>query len=1011
MWKAHFRREVATRQHPSTNDKRAFRAGALRPIFPLLVLLLLAAPSLAAAAPSTPFSSVGGPLLTGWPMFHGNPALTGTAGGPYPLRAQEVWSSSLPLRSPTGNDPPYAPSPVVSGGTVYLASDNVLYTLNSSTGQLVSASYLPGGSGSGPVVGTPLLLSSGVLAVAQDGGPDAMWFGALAGSAATTCNLGGNPASGSPTVVGSNVFQTDTAGNLWRIPLGTILGCPTTPWVAPGGGAQYFSTPSVGYVHGVPVLYVVDSGTRMLDAFQGVGSTAGTPLPGFPLTLAGNRLQGSLSLVNMTNASQVVPMGFVGDTSGGGGTNHLFALDLSTGRVAATLNLPPPAGGGNSGIVTTPALALSPQTSPTEQVYFGSLDGNLSRATFTTGASGGQLAWGWNFTGHGAFYASPVLWGGLVVDGDTSGWLYALNATNGALVWEADMGSAIYASPAISGDRLFESASSGQIACLSAASPPMTLGVPANVPGGTSAQVTVHVGNLNVSGVPQGNLSGVQVSLTSSAGLLPAPVLSTDATGTATFVWTAPLSTNTPVTVSFIATVAPVGYAPAQASGSTVVPPGSGSVGMPLTVSLSAAYSSLTPGASTSLNVTALLNTLPASGATVTLGVSPNLGSVTPSVVTAGSNGLASFLYVAPGNVPSVTSLLVTATATLGNHSGTANAPLTLLPTTNLSGLSVSFLSSSGPVSSKGTQTETVTVTLASSGTAEVNARVTFSVAAGAPGAFSSPTSYSNGSGIASATFTALSVGIPTSVLVTATAQISGLSSGTTSTLLTVDPWALNLSWVLPANGFAPGQGSPIGVTATSGGRAIGSGLAVSLSLGQGSVGTLNATTSRTDSQGIAWFTLIPSGGTPAVTLVASAGGGSGPYSATVAWASATLSTSAKGSTGASTLPLDLWLLIAALAAISILLLVLLLISRRPATGGKGRATSANERPAGWTQETVKDPGQGTPALETGAPEPKATPASPSEALPAETPKEPTETPPGPGDSPSAEEANQNWKE
>jgi len=55
----------------------------------------------------------------------------------------------------------------------------------------------------------------------------------------------------------------------------------------------------------------------------------------------------------------------------------------------------------------------------------------------------------WQFHGKGRFIASPALSGGVVYDGATDGFLYAVDAASGALKWKFRTGARIAASPAV----------------------------------------------------------------------------------------------------------------------------------------------------------------------------------------------------------------------------------------------------------------------------------------------------------------------------------------------------------------------------------------------------------------------------------------------------------------------------------------------------------------------------------------------------------------------------------
>ena len=901
----------------------------------LTVLVVLSGlASVAGAVPATAVHPSRGMVLPGWPMFRGNVSLTGVASGTPPERAAIAWSSVFPNSNPQGNNPPYQSSPVVSQGLVYVTMDNVLYAVNSTTGITTAATYLPGGPGSGPAVGTPSLLSGNILAVAQDGGPNSVWFQNMPAGSGVQCPVGGNPISGSAVPASGAVFLSDTAGNIWRVTLGTLLGCPNTPWQASAGGAAYFSTPAVGYVGGAPALFLPDQGTRALDGFQGTSAATATPLAGFPTPLLGCRLSGSLALLNMTNGTSSMPVGLLGDDCRGGGPSHILAVDLATGHLLANLTIPLPIGGGSSGFYASPALGAAGPDPRVQPVYFASEDGNLSCAYFATGPTGGQMTWGWNFTGKAPFYASPVAWGGLVLDGDTSGWFYALNASTGALVWEVDLGSALYASPAVVAPDVYEVTAQGMLVAIGPAAPPLTIVAPATEGAGGIAQIAVHLGALNASGQPAGGLSGATVTLNASAGFLASSTAVTNSSGVAVFSWTAPAGSNSPISVLFQARTQPAGYGTATAQAVTLVPPGSGTGNNPLSVALGVTQSVLAPGQSSSVSVTVSQLGLPLSGASVSLVPSPALGSVTPSTLTTGVSGSVQFSYTAPAQVPTTTAVTLEAMATQGTDTGSAAASIALVPAGTASGLSLQWQNTNPQVSSLGSIGLSLTVVSAGSGAPVANASVALSILGSGGGSLTPVSVATNAQGVATTTFQAPSVGVTTPVLVEARGTLGNASASSVLEVLVI-PRALTLSWVLPAKGIVSGGPSQIGVVVSSGGSPVGAGIPVTFALTPVTSGTANTSTATTDGGGTAWFTVTPTKGVTALTLSASAGGGNGPYGAANTSLSVPVGNGAgtSGASSASAPPWYLWLAIA-LAAVGLIALALALLG-----GGRRRRT------------------------------------------------------------------------
>ena len=76
-------------------------------------------------------------------------------------------------------------------------------------------------------------------------------------------------------------------------------------------------------------------------------------------------------------------------------------------------------------------------------VYIGSEDGNVYALN---AANGAEL---WNYTTGGTVDSSPAVVGGVVYIGSDDGNVYALNAANGAKLWNYTTGGSVYSSPAV----------------------------------------------------------------------------------------------------------------------------------------------------------------------------------------------------------------------------------------------------------------------------------------------------------------------------------------------------------------------------------------------------------------------------------------------------------------------------------------------------------------------------------------------------------------------------------
>ncbi|AXT33094.1 PKD domain-containing protein [Pseudoalteromonas tunicata] len=114
---------------------------------------------------------------------------------------------------------------------------------------------------------------------------------------------------------------------------------------------------------------------------------------------------------------------------------------------------------------TTTAAVYSPAIlSTNSDVYIGSTDNIF----YAIDSSGSEL---WRFTTNGAIYGSALLLNdgstnNLVIFGSSDGYLYALNAADGVLVWKFKSGGAIKSSPNFKGNNIYVTSTDGKIYCI-----------------------------------------------------------------------------------------------------------------------------------------------------------------------------------------------------------------------------------------------------------------------------------------------------------------------------------------------------------------------------------------------------------------------------------------------------------------------------------------------------------------------------------------------------------------
>jgi outer membrane protein assembly factor BamB/protocatechuate 3,4-dioxygenase beta subunit len=101
-------------------------------------------------------------------------------------------------------------------------------------------------------------------------------------------------------------------------------------------------------------------------------------------------------------------------------------------------------------IVSSPAVANG-------TVYIGLNDGNVTALNATNGA------FIWNYTTASSVYSSPAISDGIVYIGSNDGNIYALNTTTGNKIWNYSTGGQVWSSPAVSDGTVYVGSQSGYI--------------------------------------------------------------------------------------------------------------------------------------------------------------------------------------------------------------------------------------------------------------------------------------------------------------------------------------------------------------------------------------------------------------------------------------------------------------------------------------------------------------------------------------------------------------------
>ncbi len=697
------------------------RSGLARPsllLFCCLGLLLAAGTAAAWAGPSSsagratapvPLSATSAPLVTsgplpifpGWSAYHGDPLLDGRAASSSPQHPVLLWSMPLPLDTSTLPGPgstnrPYQSSPVLFGSEVMITTNDVLYAFNATTGALEQSVDLLGRLGDGPYVATPLVTSTGEVAVAQDGGGNNAGVVDLAtGTVPLVCGLNGNPIASSPAPMPQDlVLYADGSGNVNAVNLATNS-CTGPGFNKVGGGPSYRASPAIVYVNNVRGWDAVltDTGSKKIDIWPTPAGGASTTVT---LTPAPVNLYGSVAVANITNGTQSLATGFLGEEVGVGSASYLWSVNLSSNAPYPSALQMPTGPGKDPGVEGT--VAVVDQGGARADVFLGNDSGGLAGYQFSDAGRGAWTPlWGFNAGPGVQFLASPVYARGNIVDGATNGWIYDVNATTGALAWKMYLGAPMYASPAVSGGIVYAFTSAGGLDAISLAAPPVSLVPPAPSPAGSTSPVFVWAGAVNTTGADRGNLSGASVKLTTTGGTVLGPnPTPTNFTGWAEFNWTTPAGVTSSINCTLTASVSATGYAGASTFALAEVDPSSPPpppVVPPLHALVSSGLSTVLLGGTTWIDVSASSSGgTPLGGAAVQLTLVGG-GTLASTFGPTGANGTFWTTYLAPATLPASPGTLIEVNVSAPGYYSAQNATaleIVAPPTAPLPVLSVS---------------------------------------------------------------------------------------------------------------------------------------------------------------------------------------------------------------------------------------------------------------------------------------------------------------------------------
>jgi eukaryotic-like serine/threonine-protein kinase len=397
-----------------------------------LALLLLAvlifggtAQNVVAQTQSTNNQSASASASDDWSMFRQNPQRTGISSSPAP-NGNLLWrfNTDLPYNSsyPLSADR-LRSSPTVAGGVLYFGSNNTYYyALNASSGSLIwrvdvgcrvisSAAVVDG------VVYVGLLFNTQAYVDALNATTGSIiWQYAVANNFFESC----------PAVVNGVVYIGSYVGYVYALNAtnGDLI------WTYLTGGSVY-SSPAV--VDGVVYIGSYDGNVYALDAANGAVRwvfQAGNPVYSSPAVVDNvvyaNSDNGTLFALRTSDGSKIWKAFF------GSGTDH--ADD-------------------------SPAVAYG-------AVYVGARNGY-----YAFNASDGSQIWFFtspysNRAQTGYVYSSPAVAAGVVYFGSWDNYVFALNASNGNMVWSYCTGGFLFTSPAIANGVLYIGSYDGYVYAL-----------------------------------------------------------------------------------------------------------------------------------------------------------------------------------------------------------------------------------------------------------------------------------------------------------------------------------------------------------------------------------------------------------------------------------------------------------------------------------------------------------------------------------------------------------------
>jgi len=372
-----------------------------------LACLVLLAGCAEPEAPTTTQPTAAPVTATDWPNFRGNPALQGVAAGALSDQPELSWTYTTAGAITS--------SPVVSGATVYVGSDDgSVHAVDVESGEARWTFATE------DIIEAPPLVHEGAVYV----GSSDFFFYALD---AATGALRWKREVGDKILGSANWVRTEAGG------ADIIVGCYDNKLYCfdAASGAPRWTYETQNYVNGTPAILddqVVFGGCDAV--LHVVSARSGEGVGAVPLGDEAH-VAGSVALAD-------------GRAYFGHYGNEFVCVDLTTEQLVWAYPSP------RHAFFSSPAIG-------DERVVFGGRDRKLH---CVARADGAPL---WTFTTKRKVDSSPVICGDKVVFGSGDGRVYMLRLDDGAQIWSYDIGKSVFSSPAVAAGRFIVGSHDGNL--------------------------------------------------------------------------------------------------------------------------------------------------------------------------------------------------------------------------------------------------------------------------------------------------------------------------------------------------------------------------------------------------------------------------------------------------------------------------------------------------------------------------------------------------------------------